>query len=298
MLCNDDYPRRIQFDKDQLLSDGTLSHAPNLGWIKLISDDGMVHDSRCYGVLKTTPRVAFAPQSGSVVQIPNRSEPMLTQNVMRASKSISVTIGVTDERIAENVLHDFCQNGKLIISTHPNLYYRVQVMDAAVSDGLSRHFSEVTIPYTASAFRYLLNEPMIKTDKLSDDGTIASGTVEFMTRYPHSAEGSKPKIYIVTQSGAQSDTIGIEISADGGETFRAEELAPSTVYCIDSERMSFYIYGTVDSDGNISKNAVFEDLTYKTIGDFCKIGKQKQHRIDYYGYISNIWIQPNARWNI
>ena len=298
MLCNDDYPRRIQFDKDQLLSDGTLSHAPNLGWIKLISDDGAVHDSRCYGVLKTTPRAAFAPQSGSVVQIPNRSEPLFTQNVMRASKSISVTIGVTDERIAENVLHDFCQNGKLIISTHPNLYYRVQVMDVAVSDGLSRRFSEVTIPYTASVFRYLLNEPMIKTDKLSDDGTIASGTFEFMAQYPHSPEESEPKIYIVTQSGAQSDTIGIEISADGGETFRAEELAPSTVYCIDSERMSFYIYGTVDSDGNISKNAVFEDLTYKTIGDFCKIGKQKQHRIDYYGYISNIWIQPNARWNI
>ena len=298
MIHKDDYPKRIQFNKGMLTSDGTLSYSPRLGWIKLIDNNGNTYDSRAYGVLKTTPRVQFSPLFGEVLQIPNRSEPIFTQNRMRSEKNISVTIGVTDERIAEIVLHDFCRNGKLIISTHPNLYHKVQVVKAAVSSGISRRFSEITIPYTASAYRYLLNEPLIKTGKLSENGVSVSGSFEYNSEFPYSEEESEPKIYIITQSGAQSDTLAVEISIDNGDIFRAENLSPDTVYCIDSELLSFYIYGKVESDGSITKNDIFEDVTCKTIGDFPQAKIQKQHQVKYSGYINGLWIQPNARWNI
>lgn len=298
MMYKDDYPKRIQFDKGRLMSNGTLSYAPRLGWVKLIDDNGNTYDSRAYGVLKATPRVQFSPKSGEVVQIPNRSEPLFTQNRMRSAKNISVTIGITDERIAEIVLHDFCRNGKLIISTHPNLYYKVQVMESAVSSGVSRRFSEITIPYTTSVYRYLLNEPLIKTGKLSENGVSISGSFEYSSEFPYSEEESEPNIYIITQSGAQADTLAVEISVDDGDVFRAENLSSDTVYCIDSELLSFYIYGKVESDGSVTKNEVFEDVTCKTIGDFPKTGSQKQHQVRYNGYINGLWIQPNARWNI
>lgn len=298
MFQKGDFPRKIQFDKGRILSDGTLSCAPHLGWVKFIDDNGNTYDSRAYGTLKTTPRAQFSPKSGSVVQLPNRSEPLFTQNCMRSAKKINVTIGVTDERIAGDLLRDFCQNGKLIISTHPNLYYKVQIMESAMSEGLSRRFSEITIPYTASAYRYLLDEPLIKTGKLAENGVNVSGTFEYTSEFPYSEEESEPKIYIITQSGSQADTLAAEIAVDDGEAFRAENLSPGTVYCADGELMSFYVYGKLNADGSVTKNEVFEDVTCKTIGDFPKAKPQVRHKVSYSGYINGLWIQPNARWNI
>lgn len=286
-------------DNYKTLSDGSLSSAPRLGWIKLIDNDGNVFDSRDYGVLKTTPRASYSAATGTVLQIPNRSEPMFAQSVMRSAKDITVTIGVTDERIAGDVLNAFCRNGKLIISTHPNLYYKAHVLESAVSEGITRRFSEITIPYSASAYRYQLDEPIIKSDKLAEDGTIAGGTFEFKQQFPYSYEKSEPKIYIVTQSGAQADTISADIYADNAErSFNASKLSPAKVYCIDSELMSFYEYGDVSEDGSFSKNDVFRDVTHKTIGDFPVLKGILKHKIVYRGYINSIWVQINKRWNI
>lgn len=298
MIYNDDFPKRIQFDKCMLTSDGMMSCSPCLGWIKLIDENGDVHDSRTYGVLKVTPRVQYSSQSGEVIQVPNRNEPIFTQNCMRSAKNISITIGVTDERISEVVLHDFCQNGKLIISTHPNLYYKVQVMKPAISEGLSRRFSEITITYAASAYRYLLDEPLIKTARLSEDGVNASGSFEYFSKTPYSEEECQPKIYIITQSNAQADTLSVEISIDDGEKFKMFNLSSDTVYCIDNELMTFYIYGKADANGNVTQNEKFADVTCKTTGDFLITGKQKHHKVKYNGYVREIWVQPNARWNI
>lgn len=286
-------------DKYKTLSDGTISSAPRLGWIKLIDNDGNVFDSRDYGVLKTTPRASYSAATGTVLQIPNRSEPMFAQSVMRPAKDIAVTIGVTDERIAGDVLSAFCRNGKLIISTHPNLYYKAHILESAVSEGITRRFSEITIPYSVSAYRYQLNEPIIKSDKLAENGTIAGGTFEFKQQFPCSYEKSEPKIYIVTQSGAQADTISADINADDSDrAFNASRLSPAKVYCIDSELMSFYEYGDVNEDGTISKYDVFRDVTGKTTGDFPILKGILKHKIAYRGYISSIWVQINKRWNI
>ncbi len=298
MYCNDDYPRRIQFDKRRILSDGSLSSAPRLGWVKLIAENGETYDSRAYGHIKNTPRAMFSPRVGEVIQIPGRAEPLFTQDIMHLEKTVEVTIGITDERIAENVLHDFCQNGKLIISTHPNLYYKVSVMETAESEGLSRHFSEIKIVYAASAYRYLLDEPVIKSDRLAVDGVLASGSLNFTPEFPHSAEPSEPLIYIATQNGTDFETIAAKIAVDSGEEFKIENMAAGTIYCVDSERLSAYIYGTIDTAGNVTKNPTFEDVTCKTTGDFPQMGTQKQHVICYDGYISYIGVKPNARWNV
>lgn len=298
MYCYDDFPRKIEFEKEQLLSDGTLSTAPHLGWVKLITDDGRTYDSRAYGHLKTTPRAVYSARTGTVISIPGRAEPLFTEDVMRAPKTIPVTIGIVDERIAENVLHDFCRPGKLIISTHPNLYYKVTVMEQAASEPLSRHFSEVTVTYTASAYRYRLDEPVHKLTDLAESGTLATGIYEFTEEFPHSDEPSEPQIYFATQQDALADTIAAEFTVDGGSTFTCRDLAAGTVYCIDSERLSLYIYGTIDAEGNVTKNAVFEDVTYKTSGAFPEIGSQKRHTIGYNGYITGLAIKPNARWNV
>lgn len=298
MYCYDNFPRRIEFEKERLLSDGTLSTAPRLGWVCLITDEGKEYDSRAYGHLKTTPRAVYSARTGTVISIPGRAEPLLVQDIMREPKTIEVTIGIVDERIAEDVLHAFCRPGKLLISTHPNLYYKVTVMEQAASEPLSRHFSEVTITYTASAYRYRLDEPVYKLTDLAENGTLATGTYEFAETYPHSAEVSEPQIYFATQQDALADTIAAEFTVDGGSSFICRNLAPGTVYCIDSERLSMYIYGTIDADGNVSKNAVFEDVTYKTVGSFPEIGSQKRHTIGYNGYITGFAVKPNRRWNV
>lgn len=298
MYCYDNFPRRIEFEKERLLSDGTLSTAPHLGWVRLITDEGKEYDSRAYGHLKTTPRAVYSARTGTVVSIPGRAEPLFTEDVMRQPKTIAVTIGIVDERIAEDVLHAFCRSGKLIISTHPNLYYKVAVMEQAASEPLSRHFSEVTITYTASAYRYRLDEPVYKLTDLAESGTLATGVYEFAETYPHSEEQSEPQIYFATQQDALADTIAAEFTVDGGSAFTCRDLAAGTVYCIDSERLSVYIYGTIDAEGNVTKNPVFEDVTYKTVGTFPEIGSQKRHTIGYNGYITGFAVKPNARWNV
>lgn len=297
MYC-DDFPRGVQFDRERLLSDGTSSTAPQLGWIQLITDDGKTYDSRAYGHIKTTPRVVHSARAGTVISIPGRAEPLITQDVMREPKSIPITIGITDERIAEDVLHDFCQSGKLIISTHPNLYYKIAVMEQVISKPLSRHFSEVTITYTASAYRYRLDEPVHKLTDLADSGTLAEGLFEFTETFPHSDEPSEPQIYFATQQGSLTETITAAFAVDNGSTFTCRDLAAGTVYCIDSEKLSLYIYGTIDADGNITKNTVFEDVTYKTVGVFPEMRSHKKHTISYNGYITGLAVKQNARWNI
>lgn len=285
--------------KYKTLSDGSLSSAPQLGWIKLIDNGGNEFDSRKYGVLRTTPRAVYSARTGSAIQIPGREEPLFVQSCMRSQKDISITIGVTDERIAGDVLNAFCRNGKLIISTHPNLYYKAHVLESAVSEGITRRFSEITIPYSVSAYRYQLDEPIIKSGKLAEDGTYTGGIFEFEQQFPYSYEESEPKIYIVTQSGAQADTISADIYADNAErSFNASKLSPAKVYCIDSELMSFYEYGDVSEDGSFSKNDVFRDVTHKTIGDFPVLKGILKHKIVYRGYINSIWVQINKRWNI
>lgn len=282
--------------KEKMLSDGTYSTAPKLGWIKLIDENGEVHDSRKYGTLETTPRASFSSMAGEMLQLPNRSEPYFVQNEMRQAKQIEVTIGITDERDTEDVLRAFCQAGKLVVSTHPNLYYKVHVADSVSSEPLSRRFSKITITYLASAFRYVLNESAIDTGMTSDDGVIAEGSAEVISPYPVSSEECEPKIYIQTQSNALSETLFAEIAVDGGNVFRMENLSPDKIYCIDSEILTFYLHGYFMNGQYLSNK--YEDCTCKTVGDFPVLGTQKKHIITYKGYIKKIWVNLNRRFNV
>lgn len=282
--------------KEKMLSDGTYSTAPKLGWIKLIDEKGEVHDSRKYGTLETTPRASFSSMTGEMIQLPNRSEPYFVQNEMRQAKQIEVTICVTDERDSENVLRAFCRGGKLVVSTHPNLYYKVHVADSVRSEPLSRRFSKITVTYLASAFRYVLNESAIDAKIETTDGVIAEGTAKVTSKYPISEEECEPKIYIQTQGGALAETLYAEISADFGETFRAENLAPDTIYCIDSELLTFYKCGII-TNGEFSAMK-FVDMTGKTSGDFPILKAQHSHSISYKGYIKRMWVNLNRRFNV
>lgn len=282
--------------KEKMLSDGTYSAAPHLGWVRLIDDKGNIHDSRKYGVLETTPRASYSAMTGEMIQLPNRTEPYFSYNPMRQPKTIEVTIGITDERDAEDVLRAFCQSGKLVISTHPNLYYKVHVADSLRSEPLSRRFSKITITYLASAYRYVLNEAAIDAKIEATDGVIAEGTANITSKYPISEEECEPKIYIQTQSSALSETLYAEISADFGETFRIENLAPDTVYCIDSELLTFYKCGTI-INGEFTA-VKFVDMTGKTSGDFPVIKAQRTHSISYKGYIKKLWVNLNRRFNV
>ena len=282
--------------KEKILSDGTYSTAPKLGWIKLIDENGEVHDSRKYGVLETTPRASFSSMAGEMIQLPNRTEPYFVQNEMRQAKQIEVTISITDERDAEDVLRAFCQGGKLVVSTHPNLYYKVHVADSVTSEPLSRRFSKITITYLASAFRYVLDESAIDTGMTSEDGVVAEGTAEAISPYPVSFEKCEPKIYIQTQSNALSETLYAEIAVDGGSVFRMENLAPDKIYCIDSEILTFYMHGYFMNGQYISNK--YTDFTCKTSGDFPVLDARKDHIISYKGNIKKIWVNLNRRFNV
>ena len=282
--------------KEKILSDGTYSTAPKLGWIKLIDENGEVHDSRKYGVLETTPRASFSSMAGEMIQLSNRSEPYFVQNEMRQAKQIEVTISVTDERDAEDVLRAFCQGGKLVVSTHPNLYYKVHVADSVTSEPLSRRFSKITITYLASAFRYVLDESAIDTGMTSEDGVVAEGSATVVSPYPVSFEKCEPKIYIQTQSNALSETLYAEIAVDGGSVFRMENLAPDKIYCIDSEILTFYMHGYFMNGQYISNK--YTDFTCKTSGDFPVLDARKDHIISYKGNIKKIWVNLNRRFNV
>ena len=282
--------------KEKILSDGTYSTAPKLGWIKLIDENGEIHDSRKYGVLETTPRASFSSMAGEMMQLPNRSEPYFVQNEMRQAKQIEVTISVTDERDAEDVLRAFCQGGKLVVSTHPNLYYKVHVADSVTSEPLSRRFSKITITYLASAFRYVLDESAIDTCMTSEDGVVAEGSATVISPYPVSLEKCEPKIYIQTQSNALSETLYAEIAVDGGNAFRMENLAPDKIYCIDSEILTFYMHGYFMNGQYISNK--YTDFTCKTSGDFPVLDARKDHIISYKGNIKKIWVNLNRRFNV
>lgn len=290
-------------NQTRILSDGTISTAPNLGWIKLIDEMGKEHDSREYGVVNKTPRVRYSPLSGSVVSVADREEPMFTTGTARAAKIIPVKIGVNDERISEEVLSAFCRSGKLIISTHPNLYYNVQVIDAVASEAVSRRMSEISIIYKASAYRYVYGEklrkwelPQPKHEIITIQG-VYGGEDSAMLAEPQTDEVCEPLVYFITQSGAYADTIAVECTIDLSDTFRAFGLKSDTVYCIDNARKIFYEWGKI-VDGHPVKNVIFADMTANTSGDFIKTKAQKEHTIKVEGHIQGIWIQPNARWNI
>lgn len=169
-------------------------------------------------------------------------------------------------------------------------YYSVR------SEPLSRRFSKITITYLASAFRYVLNESAIDTGVTSEDGVIAESTADVVSKYPISEEECEPKMYIQTQGGALAETLYAEISADHGEIFRAENLAPDTVYCIDSELMTFYKCGII-TNGEFSA-LKFVDMTGKTSGDFPILKAQRSHSISYKGYIKRMWVNLNRRFNV
>ena len=295
-------------NQTRILSDGTISTAPNLGWIKLIDEMGNEHDSREYGVVNKTPRVRYSPLSGSVVSVADREEPMFTTGTARAAKTITVKIGVNDERISEDVLAAFCRSGKLIISTHPNLYYNAQVIDAAASEAVSRRMSEISITYKASAYRYLLGEKLRKwvIPNPIYNPTVLQGIYgtgkdfyepEKIAAEPQTDEVCEPLVYFITQSGALADTIAAECTIDMSEPFKAFGLKSDTIYCIDNARKIFYKWGKI-VDGHPVKNVIFADMTANTSGDFIKTKAQKEHTIKVEGHIQGIWIQPNARWNI
>lgn len=291
-------------NQTRILSDGTISTAPNLGWIKLIDEMGNEHDSREYGVISKTPRVRYSPLSGSVVSVADREEPMFTTGTARAAKTITVKIGVNDERISEDVLAAFCRSGKLIISTHPNLYYNVQVIDAVASEAVSRRMSEISITYKASAYRYLYAEGIkqwafpgpahgIKTLI----GTYGTEEDRINTGELITDEVCEPLVYFITQSGALADTIAAECTIDMSEPFKAFGLQSDTVYCIDNALKIFYEWGIV-VDRRVIKNSTFVDMTANTSGDFLRTKPQFGHSVKVEGYIQEMWVQPNARWNI
>ena len=284
--------------KEKMLSDGTYSTAPKLGWIKLIDENGEVHDSRKYGVLETTPRASFSSMAGEMIQLPNRTEPYFVQNEMRQAKQIEVTINITDERDAEDVLRAFCQGGKLVVSTHPNLYYKVHVADSVTSEPLSRRFSKITVTYLASAFRYVLDESPIDTGINVDDGVYVSKYKGLQCPFPVPVVKCEPKVYIITQGNAIADTLSVEISIDGSvPSFRMENLEPSTVYCIDSEILTFCKCGRI-LDGKYIADSQYTDETAKTSGDFPILAGTSSHFIYYSGYISRMFVNLNRRFNL
>lgn len=300
MFGNIRFPKGIKFDKNQMNSSGILNGRPNLGWVRFIDSAENVHDSREYGYLANTPRVCWSPQTINTANVHGRSEPLVMVTDQRKPKTITISIGVTDERIAENVLRNFCGSGKLVISTHPDLYYNVTTCDIVQSEpasGTSRYFSIIEITYTASVYRYLLNEKIIKSPEFNAD---SGRSWEFILPYPFSDETSEPCIYFLQNKGVHGNSMQV-IFVDG-KSFLVHGLTAKSVYCIDSQRKIFFRAGRIHSDGGFEKVQPKEDQTYLVSGEFPILSAGRKHTVSWSAQesetITRICIKPNRRWNI
>ena len=91
------------------------------------------------------------------------------------------------------------------------------------------------------------------------------------------------------------------ISVDG-KSFLVHGLNARNVYCIDSQRKTFFRAGVIVSNGKFEKAQSKEDQTYLVSGDFPILSAGRKHTISWNSQeeeaITRICVKPNRRWNI